>query len=376
MKGCVILTAACLLASTSCTDRAGIATPPAIARQPGIRDIYSWGDDVAVITEAPDQDSSHVYRLATADRRRSRLVPFREVQCDSYPDVAFSSELGKLLVCVRGSASQLYRFVEEKWTSLSDPIAGREFRLAVERDRVAMISPTDVHVLPGTRTAALPAEVAKPGWSMPPSAALLSRDSLFLAYDRGEFGGALFRLDLTETPAAATNLTGSVRFLARDRAGAIWAASGIEHLGGIAGALYRVGRTYVETVALISGDVGGGSRKRAGVEFPGLTSVSGLAVGGDGWPIVVLTEFGVFKLTDSRFVPLYRDSMKASYEISLGGMSLSVGSRPVGVVATPAGEIYIATSDLGVLVIDGTSALAQLTFTAADAEAICLRRCL
>jgi hypothetical protein len=72
--------------------------------------------------------------------------------------------------------------------------------------------------------------------------------------------------------------------------------------------------------------------------------VSGLTIGADGRPLAVLSAFGVFALADGRFVPLYRGSMAGTYQSSLGGLAVSVGSRPVGLVTASSGELYIATS--------------------------------
>jgi len=352
-----------------------IATPPTIAEQPLIRSIYNWGDDVAVITEkrVPSR-SEPVYDLAIVDPRASRIVPFRAISCLSYEDVGYSEELGKIVVCRTGWAAQLYRSTQQGWTKLSEAVQGHGFRCAIDRDRIALISDASVYLF-STRSHAPPSsinighKIASVSDGRVPSAALLREDSILLAYDEGEFGGALYRLDLAGSTTPTKLLDDNVRFLARSPSGAVWAASGLAHLIGRHGALYRIDATEAHVVASISGFVLGPDppsiREKSGVEFPALTTVDGLAFENTERPIVVLPELGVFELGDDQFTPRYRGTLSVHYEESLRGLPGIVTSSPAGLVTTKSGDLYVASQSVGVFWIRWTGqepSLKQLTF--------------
>jgi hypothetical protein len=330
-----------------------IATPPAIPQQPLIRTIYNWGDDVAVITDKwmPSKER-RIYSLATVDRRNSRIIPFHTINCDSYDDIGYSTQLGKIVVCGRGDGAQLYQLTEQGWTRFAEPILGKEFRCAVEGDRIAVISDAAVYLFSTSSTKpSLRISIAIPDFAVAQATALLTKDSILIAYAHGEFGGALYRVDLSQSATPTKLLDDNVKFLARSPSGAIWAASGIGHMGYEHGAMYRVDGPKPETVASVSGDVTTGVAKigkTSGVEFPGLTEVAGLAFGDSDRPIVVFPQLGVFELGDDRFNARYRGSLFFTYRDSLGSIRIFVGSAPVGVVTGSSGELYVASRSLGV----------------------------
>jgi len=353
-----------------------IATPPTITEQPLIRAIYNWSDDVAVITEQwATSRTGSIYGLAIVDPRVSRIVPFRAISCDSYEDVGYSEQLGKIIVCRRGDAAQLYRSTQQGWMKFSDAVHGPEFRCTVDRDRIALISDAAVYVFstaPQQPRARIDIGFQKiPSFSGPlvPSATLLSEDSILLAYDAGEFGGALYRINLNGPTRPIKLLGDNIKFLARSPSGAIWAASGRAHLMGEHGALYRIDGTEPHVVASISGLLMGTGppsiSERSGVEFPALTTVAGLAFENTERPIVVLPELGVFELGGDRFTPRYREMLLRKYGESLHGSPVIVSSFPVGLVTTASGDMYVASRSLGVFWIRRNGqelSLEQLTF--------------
>src|SRR5579871_5091770 len=331
-------------------DSPHIATPPTIAEQPLIRTIYNWGDDVAVITEEPATSRKESgYGLAIVDPRGSRIVPFHMISCDSYEDVGYSEQLGKIVVCRRGDAAQLYRSSRQGWVKFSDAVHGREFRCTIDRDRIALISDAAVYLF-STASQKSPArinigfrKILSVTGRLVPSAALLSQDSILLAYDAGEFGGALYRINLSEPTVPTMMIDDNVKFLARSPSGAIWAASGLAHMMGEHGALYRIDGTGAHVVSSISGltlqDQPPSISQKSGVEFPTLTTVAGLAFENTERPIVVLPELGVLELSDDRFTPRYRAMLLLRYSESPRLITISF---PVGLVTTTSGDLYVA----------------------------------
>jgi len=181
---------------------------------------------------------------------------------------------------------------------------------------------------------------------------LLGGDVLLLAYDVGEFGGGLYRMDLKRPDKAPSELIdGNVKALARSKSGVVWAAGGLAHMGSLSAAIYRIDGDSVQVVAAIrgfNGRQGDKISKKAGVQFPGLTSVTGLSFGKDDRPTVVLPEFGVFELAGGRFVALYGGPLSFHYTMASGA---GVGSHPVGLAIGKAGEIFVASRTLGIFVL-------------------------
>jgi len=334
---------------------AAVLTPPDIPEQPLIRTIYEWGDQIAVITERFQPTEKGANELSVVDQSISRLVPIRAPGCDAYYDAAYDPGLGKLLLCGTGQSARVYRMNGASWTAVAEPVQGTEFRFAVNGNRIAIVSGNTVFLMSATssdRPASIPLRLEMPPHTLS-SALLLGDDVLLLAYDVGEFGGGLYRMDLKRPDKAPTELIdGNVEALARSKSGVVWAAGGLAHLGSSSAVLYRISGERVEVVAAIGGFVGGprGDRitKRTGVPFPGLTSVSGLSLGKDDRPTVVLPEFGVFELAGGRFVALYGGPLSFHYTMASGA---GVGSHPVGLAIGKAGEIFVASRTLGIFVL-------------------------
>jgi hypothetical protein len=197
----------------------------------------------------------------------------------------------------------------------------------------------------------IPIRIKMPPRSLP-SALLLSNDVLLMAYDNGEFGGGLYRIDLKRPDKVPTRvIDDNVQALARTKSGVIWAAGGLSHLRSVSGILYRIDSNGVKVVAAISGHVSGprGEKidKKSGARFPGLTNVSGLALGKEDRPTVVLPAFGVFELSREGFVALYKGPLSFFYKTPDAG----VGSDPVGLAISKSGEIYVASRSLGIFVL-------------------------
>lgn len=343
-----------LLHAVACSG-AALRTPPDIPEQPLIRTIYEWRDQIAVITQHwIPSEKRWTYALSVVSGDVSRVIPFQGLSCDSYHDVAYGEKLGKLLVCGVGGSARVYQLDGELWKPLSQPIQGREFRLAVNGERIALLSGHALYVMPSSSTkefATIPVNIDDFA-----SSALLTENALLVAYDSGEFGGGILRVDLKHLNTAKI-ASDNISVLARSRSGVVWAAGGVGHMGVVRGTLYRIEGDRVEVVATISGfrglqDGGDEIRRERGVRFPGLTEISGLSLRRADRPTVVLSAFGVFELADDKFVSLYEAALEGSYETKLSnGIELTVGSSPVGLAISDSGDIFVASTSLGIFAL-------------------------
>lgn len=351
---------------------ATVLAPPDIPEQPLIRTIYEWGDRIAVITETYRlAASTPLHELYVVDPATSRVSPVRVPGCDTYHDVAYGAGPARLLLCGAGNSARVYRESGASWTPVSGALQGPEFRLAVDGNRIAVVSESAVLLMSAAGDGQPPGIPHRMMFSAHrfPSALLLADDALLMALDVGEFGGGLYRMDLRQPEKApARMIRGNVKTLARAKSGVIWAAGGLSHMSSVSAALYRVSGSRIETVAAIGGHAGirEGNRidEQVGVPFPGLTSLNGLSLGAEERPTVVLPELGVFELAGDRFVRLYEGNLHFSYQADpkTGGWA---GSSPVGLAIGVAGEIYVASRSLGIFVLreeGGRYELKQLLF--------------
>jgi hypothetical protein len=355
---------------------ATVLTPPDIPKQPFTRTICEWGDQIAVITETYQrEEKTPIFDLYVVDQATSRVSPVRVPGCDTYYDVAYGAGPGKLLLCGDGKSARVYAMRGASWTPVSEPMQGPEFRFAVDGDRIAVVSESSVFLMSaasGRQPANLPHQMEFSAHRFP-SAMLLADDVLLMALDIGEFGGGLYRLDLKQPDKAPARLIrGNVSALARARSGAIWAAGGLSHMGGVSAALYRIQGSRLEVVAAIEGRPGGPRYQgpplperitsKTGVPFPALTNLTGLSLRGEERPTVIFPRLGVFELAEDRFVRLYEGSLGFSYR---AGPNSWAGSWPQGLAIGKAGEIYVASRSLGIFVLrmdDNRYKLKQLLF--------------
>jgi hypothetical protein len=343
---------------------ATVLTPPEIPEQPFARTIYEWGDQIAVITEKYDlAERTPIFELYVVDQATLRVSPVRVPGCDTYYDIAYGGGPGRLLLCGDGKSARVYGMSGPSWTPVSGPMRGTEFRFALDGDQIAVVSESSVFLMSatsGSQPAIIPHRMEFSPHEFP-SAMLLANNALLMALDVGEFGGGLYRMDLTRPGKAPERLIrGNVQALARTKSGAIWAAGGLSHLGSVSAALYRISGDRLEVVAVIGGFRGGPRfegppqadriTEKAGVPFPGLTSLSGLSLGADERPTVVLPTLGVFELAGDRFVRLYEGSLGFSYQVNPKTDSWA-GSWPVGLAIGKTGEIYVASRSLGIFAL-------------------------
>jgi len=339
----------------------GVETPPDIPEQPLISGMLLWGADIAVITEDFVSDTRRwKHALWILDQDRGILRPFTEVPCASYHDVAHTARLGRLLVCEKGETTQLLRQVDGRWNEVALAPAGQRVRVVADDQHIVLASEQMLVVL-SVASFATVASVATPkvGSGVSPSAMLLAEDRLLVGFSAGEFGGGLYRYTLaTDVPTLdpVLLLPENVSALMRSDAGAIWATTGLAHMGGVHGGLHRLDGPQPEAITFNNGfEFEPGQVRyqgRSGIELPGLSRLIGLAPGPNAEPMFILPEFGVFELSAGTLVGRYTGVLRFSYLIH-DGLAIA-SSGPVGLVTTPDSEVYVASRSLGVLKLPPT----------------------
>lgn len=336
-----------------------------------------WGGDIAVITEkfvlARDRNQ---FSLALLDEVRGRVVPFDGPPCDTYDDIAYTAALGRLLVCGVGEEARLLQVAGSQWVARAHVTAGRGVRVTADDHYVVLASERELTLFSASTFEQLASMPAPPrNVQLPPSALLIDGNTLLVGYDAGEFGGGLYRYDLAGPPLPPTVLANeNARGLYRDRSGAIWAVTGLAHLGMIRGGIYQVvlGSTP-QAVATNSGVVLGSQTvnyAEQGVPLPGLTDIVALAEDAVGRLLIVMPQYGLHVLDGDRLSPVYRGALAFGYRAYIDPEHPHWASAgPVAIALGRNGEVFVASRSLGVLKLPRhgrTHVLTQCLFEKAD----------
>lgn len=221
-------------AGTPASPRVARGDPSGFARdQPHIVEMQRWNGGLVVQADA-------FYAIDLGAATASRLAP---------PDVEAVLAVATMgttpvALCKRADGRVLLAREGEAWAPRTLPDELRTGQTAVTMAAndggLVVLAPGKLHRLRGTTWTAV--TVAAPPREMRGDAAhvLLAGDLLYLGWDAGEWGGAVLVLDTRNgrwtvgpdpgTPAHDIEL---------DRDGKVWVATGLAHLGGLRGALFR-----------------------------------------------------------------------------------------------------------------------------------------
>lgn len=109
-----------------------------------------------------------------------------------------------------------------------------EPNVTANNDKIVLFDGSNLHSYDGTgwKTVTMGPRKTSSGDMGGPNQMVLHEGSLYMAYDRGEWGGALWVVDLaTGQPTKAPGPELPVRDLAVDAAGQLWVIRGLAHLG-------------------------------------------------------------------------------------------------------------------------------------------------
>ncbi|NUO53920.1 MAG: hypothetical protein HOV80_34175 [Polyangiaceae bacterium] len=164
------------------------------------------------------------------------------------------------------------------------------------------------------------------------SSLLLHRGALWLAFDRGEWGGALYSVDLASGKARKEDGPDlPVRDIEVDGQGALWVVRGLAHLGLREGDLRVLSNGAWKLVASSEDDTKAPASKIAETAF------DAVAFDAEGKPIMLTGNKGLLRQQGSAWVPLLRDWPEFVYvqDLEIEG-----------------DKIVIATYDAGILLVD------------------------
>ncbi|MCI0561131.1 MAG: hypothetical protein MN733_21815 [Nitrososphaera sp.] len=195
-------------------------------------------------------------------------------------------------------------------------------------------------------------DLVKERWEEPwqkagtPSHVLTTREMLFLAWDKGEFGGALCQIPYSRNGDQITWGNGSILIkepitgLAKTPDDTLWITSGVTK-----GKLYSYAQNKLQLLIRDAAQLELVKTDSSKDPLPA-PAMNGICVGPDNAPYIVATPAGVFRIEGKKFKWIIRSDLYICYKDSVFG---EVGSAPVGLVLDSDGNIFVASRSLGVL---------------------------
>lgn len=336
------------------------ATPPEIPRQPRLRGIGAWnGSAVALSGET----------AYLAEPGPGLLAPLEIPNCPFVSDLAETSERLFALCSDHRKATLLSKSKNAPgdWTAiLRVTERSRQPRLAVSKTAISVIGSRHLWFKPARSKKwqrykldapspfGAPATwlgrllaVFGPSFLVGPEVSLLTDDELFLGWNFGEFGGALFRVPLNHESSALTGDVELVRsmnpnWITEAEDGAVWVSAGVSHMGLALGQVLRIEDEAIQVVLDETSTCSDPAEAELRLPQPG--EIGGLTLDRDGRPLIVVGDFGILRLEEREVTPLVTSNLSLSYSPKEG---YSIGSPPVGLAVTSAG-LFVATRSLGV----------------------------
>ncbi len=201
-----------------------------------------------------------------------------------------------------------------------------------------------------------------------PSSIAISETNLFLGYNNGEWGGALYKLPIgvagefmKNRNIIGKNILGeNIDTIKLDIKDNLWVTTSLAHLAGVSSGLYKYNNIKIETIIKQNGlSIGKKTKFKStgNISLPKLTTINGMTVRKDNNIIFVAPSVGVLSVNKSLNLSyLWRGNLYFSYEESQKIVNdskeevikFSVGSRPEGIVIKKK-KMFIASRSLGVL---------------------------
>lgn len=340
-----------------------LTVPPLSPEQPLLKTIRSWDKQIVVEAERYDRTINRwVSWYYVLDLDSERVRPLIIDACEVIHSIAESSQKAYAFC----KNQQLYTLLSRTkeggsvWQSDGVPKSLNtqdDHILVASENNLALVSSNYVYWRGNDGTWMTmpfhpPVSSTVKG---PPRHALLDNYALFLGYNRGEWGGGLVRVPLTPNPdqpfRPPTLLSPmNVHGIAMDRTGAVWAAGGLAHLFAQSANLVVFKEEELQTVLnelswFLDKTETEYLQPTPELRLPGGSDVSAMCLDQTGRPLVLATNLGIFEVGDQ----LIKYRVKGNFSIVYKMPGVTVGSSPVGMVATPDGSLLVATRSTGVL---------------------------
>ena len=189
-----------------------------------------------------------------------------------------------------------------------------------------------------------------------PSHYVLTKNSFFLAFDNGEWGGSLWEIPISTSRKAVLSkgklvVGDNIKGLQYASSGVLWIATGLAHLDARESGVYKYANNTLQKVLW--------SMPSLSLKEP--ADLSAFCLKNAEQPFFVASALGVFKMLDENLEEVIHANLYLRYSLK----NYDVGSSPVAMHVDGNNTIYIAQRSLGVFVYTKTNdsyAFRQLSF--------------
>ena len=254
----------------------------------------------------------------------------------------------QLYVTQRGNAAFL-NFVDNLKRNQTVRVdAGKSFRVLANekhtylifKDKIILVEPKGVEII------SFEMIDIRGGF---PSAVYLNDKKLYLGFNWGEWGGALYALTLEPNGRFSKNislLAANINGITADSKGKMWFSSGSAHMGLRRFGLYSYHYGKLETVLEGKGVVNK-MLSESGIKLPKLTTIDALTITSENEVLLIAAALGLITINDEKHISyLWKGELDRFYNNPEPNVSTSMS--PSGVIQTSS-SIFLAMRRLGVI---------------------------
>lgn len=189
-----------------------------------------------------------------------------------------------------------------------------------------------------------------------PEHCLLTKNSLFLGFDKGEWGGFLWEIPVSmgnerRLSKGKLILKDNIRALEYSSKGVLWVATGLAHLSLRKSGIYKYQNAKMHQLLW----------SQPSLSLKENSDLSTFCLKNAEEPFFVASEYGVFKISSGNLEEVLKSKLYLTYSIK----DYLVGSSPVGMYVDKNNTMFIAQSTLGVFLYTKTKdtyTFRQITF--------------
>ena len=350
----ILLVSGLMASSLSFSKESTTSTDSSYAHY--LRSIHEFDSTIVVKVGSRKHDKKIKFPLWELDKNSGKVVPFIDKLGNPIVETYSSQDGGiKVSASRKGNAVFLRFPYAPARNKLLRIEAGKQFKIAANDQFTYLIFEDKIILIKGARVETIPLELLDIDYlSFLPRATSINKKHLYLGYNRGEFGGGVYVLDIGSRGTFTRNrfmVRANPEVISLDSQGTPWLISSLGHMTTEDARLYFLGKESEAGVIIRA--LGFNARtdpdeviNSGKIHLPRTTKFSGMIITNDDEVIILASSIGIISIKDKKTISyLWKDDLFEWYR-TVDGFSSS--SSPVGLVRL-GNSLFTATTTRGVL---------------------------
>lgn len=323
--------------------------PPLQPQELKISSIEEFNSNILVrVNRWEQKNNTETYPYWKLNKKLKKLEPYLESNQKVVATFSNQDKSLQLYVTQRGNAAFLNFVDNPKRNQTVRVDAGKSFRVVANEkysylifeDKIILVEPKGVEIITFDM-------IDIRGGFL--SAVYFNNKELYLGFNRGEWGGALYALNIKSNGRFSKNislLAANINGITADSKGKMWFSSGLAHMGLRRFGLYSYHFGKLETVLEGKGVVNK-MLSESGIKLPKLTTIDALTITSEDEVLLIAAALGLITINDEKHISyLWKGELDRFYDNPEPNVSTSMS--PSGVIQTSS-SIFLAMRRLGVI---------------------------